>query len=82
LDTIQKIWAPPRKLFCPPGVISWLRALDVYCCTVGNSQGKPINQVGNISPLWQWQPYSLTKLHATFVICLSGNPFYPTWTWC
>jgi len=26
LDTIQKIWAPPRKLFCPPGAISWLRA--------------------------------------------------------
>jgi len=26
LDTIKKIWAPLRKLFAPPGVISWLRA--------------------------------------------------------
>ena len=26
LDIAQKIWAPPRKLFVPPGVPSWLRA--------------------------------------------------------
>jgi len=25
LDTVQKFWAPLRKLFAPPGVISWLR---------------------------------------------------------
>jgi len=24
LYTVQKIWAPLRKLFAPPGVISWL----------------------------------------------------------
>jgi len=28
LDIVQKIWAPLRKLFAPPGVPSWLRA----CC--------------------------------------------------
>jgi len=26
LDTVQKIWAPLRKLLAPPGVPSWLRA--------------------------------------------------------
>ena len=26
LDIVEKIWAPPRKLFAPPGVPSWLRA--------------------------------------------------------
>jgi len=26
LDIVQKIWAPLRKLFAPPGVSSWLRA--------------------------------------------------------
>ena len=26
LDIVQKIWAPLRKLFAPPGVPSWLRA--------------------------------------------------------
>ena len=26
LDIVQKIWAPLRKLFAPPGVTSWLRA--------------------------------------------------------
>jgi len=26
LDTVQKIWAPHRKVFAPPGVPSWLRA--------------------------------------------------------
>ena len=25
-DIVQKIWAPLRKLFAPPGVPSWLRA--------------------------------------------------------
>jgi len=25
LDAVQKIWAPHRKLFTPPGVPSWLR---------------------------------------------------------
>jgi len=25
LDIVQKIWAPLRKLFAPPGVPSWLR---------------------------------------------------------
>jgi len=25
LDALQKIWAPLRKLFTPPGVPSWLR---------------------------------------------------------
>jgi len=28
LDTVQKTWAPLRKLFATTGVISWLRA----CC--------------------------------------------------
>jgi len=31
LDIVQKIWAPLRKLFAPPGVPSWLRA----CLTLG-----------------------------------------------
>jgi len=26
LDIVQKIWAPLRKLFAPPGVPGWLRA--------------------------------------------------------
>jgi len=26
LHTVQKIWAPLRKLFAPPCVPSWLRA--------------------------------------------------------
>jgi len=26
LDIAQKIWAPLRKLFAPPGVLTWLRA--------------------------------------------------------
>jgi len=26
LDTVQKIWAPLKKLFAPPGIPSWLRA--------------------------------------------------------
>jgi len=26
LDIVQKLWAPLRKLFAPPGVSSWLRA--------------------------------------------------------
>jgi len=26
MDIVQKIWAPLRKLFAPPGVPSWLRA--------------------------------------------------------
>ena len=30
LDIVQKIWAPLRKFFAPPGVRSWLRA----CCEV------------------------------------------------
>jgi len=30
LDIVQKIWAPLRQLFAPPGVPSWLRA----CFTV------------------------------------------------
>jgi len=25
LDIVQKIWAPLRNVFAPPGVISWLR---------------------------------------------------------
>jgi len=26
LDTVQKMWAPLRKFFAPPGVPRWLRA--------------------------------------------------------
>jgi len=26
LDIVQKMWAPSRKLFAPPGSPSWLRA--------------------------------------------------------
>jgi len=26
LDTAQKMWAPLKKLFAPPGVPGWLRA--------------------------------------------------------
>jgi len=29
LDTVQKIWAPLRKLFAPPGVPGWLRACNL-----------------------------------------------------
>jgi len=25
-DIVQKVWAPLRKLFAPPAVLSWLRA--------------------------------------------------------
>jgi len=28
LDIVQKIWAPLRKHFVPPGVPRWLRAWD------------------------------------------------------
>jgi len=38
LDIVQKIWAPLRKLFTPPGVPSWLRAclkLWVAKCNFG-----------------------------------------------
>jgi len=30
LDKVQKLWILLRKLFAPPGVISWLRARQNY----------------------------------------------------
>jgi len=36
LDIIQKIWAPLRTLFSPPGALSWLRAC-VSCVGVAHS---------------------------------------------
>jgi len=41
LDIVQKIWAPLRRLFAPPGVPSWLRScyscyFPSYCKYFGN----------------------------------------------
>ena len=36
LDTVQKIWAPLRKLFAPPGIPSWLRACHTDSCYCRN----------------------------------------------
>jgi len=33
MDTVQKIWTLLRKLFAPPGVLSWLRAWSVVRLT-------------------------------------------------
>ena len=44
LDIVQKIWAPLRKLFAPPGVPSWLRAWN---CPPMPSRGYVLAQMAS-----------------------------------
>jgi len=52
LDTVQKMWAPLRKLFAPLGTQSWLRA-----CSRGKSWQQPvlgikeIPRTGSVEPM-------------------------------
>ena len=41
LDIVQKLWAPLRKLFAPPGVPSWLRAWLMQRDSDTADSGKP-----------------------------------------
>jgi len=54
-----KIWAPLRKLFAPPGVPSWLRALakpsDVYAFLTNNR---------DVNLILRWLSTSCSKRNA------------------
>ena len=55
LDIVQKIWAPPRKLFAPPGVPSLFRT-----CSIDSYDSWP--QVRNKDRFENWQLFGLGKL--------------------
>jgi len=83
LDLVQKIWAPPRKLFASPGVPSWFRA-----CSIVSYDSWP--QVRNKDRFENWQLFGLWKLPfrndgaiklTQNCICFINpciNPFVPT----
>jgi len=51
LDIVQKIWAPPRKLFAPPGVPRWLQACLTHRCRSHQILGDAIDFCPNFPNL-------------------------------
>jgi len=55
LHIVQKIWAPLRKLFAPPGVPSWLRAWGIAICF----------------SIIAWQSWFRRSRHFPFCLCIT-----------